>query len=120
MQVTGKHRDIWHSASVGDILHIVVRTWSPVTWSPVLEASRAAYCLKEEEGKGWGFFSGEEAMILLVQSGLVFVGSLRVNPGHLSQKAFKKNIYLLSLNESGPFASKIRLFDLSAVFRACN
>lgn len=48
------------------------------------EALRAAYCLKEEEDKGWGFFAGEEAMILLVQSGLVFMGSLRANPGHLS------------------------------------
>lgn len=61
------------------------------------EASGAAYCLKEKEGKGWGSFAGEEAMILLVQLGLVFMGSLRASPGHLSQKAFKKNIYLLSL-----------------------
>lgn len=45
---------------------------------------KAAYCFKEEEDKGWGFFAGEEAMILLVQSGLVFMGSLRANPGHLS------------------------------------
>lgn len=48
-------------------------------------------------------------MTLLVQSGLVFMGSLRANPGHLSQKAFKKNT-CYPINESGPFASKTRYF----------
>jgi len=61
------------------------------------EALRAAYCLKEEEGQGWGFFAGEEGVVLLVQSRLVLVGSLRANPGHHSQKAFQKNICLLPL-----------------------
>lgn len=59
-------------------------------------------------------------MTLLVQSGLVFMGSLRANPGQLSQKAFKKNTCLLPLQGIWPICLQNEVFDLSAVFRVCD
>lgn len=59
-------------------------------------------------------------MTFLVQSGLVFMGSLRANPGHLSQKAFRKNTHLLSLHLISPICLQNEVFDLSAVFRVCD
>lgn len=58
--------------------------------------SRLLIALQIRKGRV-GFLAVQEAIALLVQSGLVFLGSLRANPDHLNQKTLKKNLSLLPL-----------------------